>query len=89
MLSLTDCIAMSDLSEKEIAAIAEHEHVPIIIAAELGCKLLHTPGGRSILKHYFEDNLADARARHLEHKAKELTLLLRRFDRAHPAQSRL
>ena len=37
----------------------------------------------------FEDNLAEARARHLDHKAKELTLLLRRFDRAHPAQSRL
>jgi hypothetical protein len=88
MLSLTDCIAMSELSEKEIAAISEHEHVPAIIAAELGCKLLHTPGGHSILKHYLEDNLAHARARHLEDKAKELMLLLRGFDHAHPAEHR-
>jgi hypothetical protein len=89
MLSLTDCIAMSELSENEIAAIAEHEHVPAIVAAELGCKLLHTPGGRATLKHYLEDNLANARARSHAQKARELTVLIRLFDRAHPVESRL
>jgi len=88
MLSLTDCIGMSELSDKEIAAIAEHEHVPVIIAAELGCKLLHTPGGHATLKHYFEENLAQARARQLQKKANELTLLLRQFDLAHPLENR-
>ena len=88
MLNLTDCIDMSDLSAKEIAVIAEHEHVPEIIAAELGCKLIQTPAGRVLLKNYIHDNLVHARARHLDEKARELRLLLRKFERAHPARER-
>ena len=84
MLSLTDCIDMSELSAKEIAVIAEHENVPEIIAAELGCKLIQTPAGRVLLKNYIHDNLVRARARHLDEKAKELGVLLRRFEREHP-----
>jgi hypothetical protein len=88
MLSLTDCIDLSELSPKEIAAIAEHECLPDIVAAELGCKLLQTPGGRVVLKHYLHDNLLTARARHHEEKAKELAVLLHSFDRAHPERRR-
>lgn len=88
MLSLTDCIDMSELSSTEIAAIAEHECLPDIVAAELGCKLLETPGGRVVIKHYLHDNLVTARARRHEAKAKELALLLRRFDHAHPERQR-
>ena len=84
MLSLTDCIDLSDLSASEIAAIAEHERVPEIVALELGSKLLQTPDGRVLLKHYLHDNLVTARARRQDEKAKELQLLLRRFERAHP-----
>ena len=35
MLSLKDCIDLSNLSDAEVAAIAEHEHVPEIVAAEI------------------------------------------------------
>ena len=35
MLTLEDCIEMSDLTEAEILAIAEHEHIPTIAAAAL------------------------------------------------------
>jgi hypothetical protein len=37
MLTLEDRIALSDLTHEEIDAIAEHEHLPETIAAELGC----------------------------------------------------
>ena len=86
LLSLTDCIDLSDLSPSEIAAIAEHERVPEIIAAELGCRMLQTPDGRVLLKHYFHENLVNARARHHYEKAEELRQLLRQFERAHPAR---
>lgn len=36
MLTIDDCIALSGLSEAEIAAIAEHEHIPFATAVELG-----------------------------------------------------
>ena len=88
-MTLKDCIDMSDLSDAEIAAIAEHEHVPEIVAAEIGCKLVHTSAGCTVLKRYFRENLTHAKAHHMDEKAKELALLLRRFDGAHPARSRL
>ena len=43
MLTLEDCIELSDLSEEEILAIAEHEHIPEMVAVELGAYLVHTP----------------------------------------------
>jgi hypothetical protein len=35
MISLEDCIAFSGLSEEEVAAIGEHEHIPQIAACTL------------------------------------------------------
>jgi len=84
LLSLTDCIDLSDLSQSEIAVIAEHERVPDIVAAELGCKLIQTPDGCRVLKHFIQDNLRHARARHHDQKADELARLLSTFDHAHP-----
>ena len=52
MLTLKDCIGLSDLSDAEVAAIAEHEHVPEIVAAEIGCELINTPAGRLVVKRY-------------------------------------
>jgi hypothetical protein len=88
MLTLKDCIDLCDLSEAEVAAIAEHEHVPEIIAAEIGCKLVNSTAGRLVLKRYIRENLVHARAQHMDKKAKALALLLRRFDGAHPPQAR-
>jgi len=85
MLTLKDCIDMSGLADSEIAAIAEHEHVPEIIAAEIGCKLVNSPAGRTVLKHYLYENYVRAKAHHLDAKANSLALLLRRFDGAHPS----
>jgi len=84
MLSLKDCIDLSNLSDAEVAAIAEHEHVPEIVAAEIGCELINTAAGRLVLKQYIRENMRHAKAQHLSGKAKALELLLRRFDRAHP-----
>jgi hypothetical protein len=35
MIALADCLAMCGLSEDEVLAIAEHEHIPEIAAAAL------------------------------------------------------
>ena len=35
MISLEDCIALCGLTEQEVMAIAEHEHVPEIAAAAI------------------------------------------------------
>lgn len=84
MLSLQDCIDFSDLSEDEIGAIAEHEHVPEIVAAEIGATLLQSTSGVCLLKLYLLENIEQARALGHFEKAARLEKLYRRFDREHP-----
>lgn len=49
-LTFEDCIGLCDLSEQEVLAIAEHEHIPAIAAIELGDYLAHTPAGEQQIK---------------------------------------
>ncbi|HYD64190.1 hypothetical protein [Azospirillum sp.] len=60
MLTIEDCIALSDLSEEEIDAIAEHEHLPEMLAVELGCCLEHDPEGRRRIAAFIRDDIANA-----------------------------
>lgn len=84
MLSLEDCIALSSLAEEEIAAIAEHEHLPMIVAAELGNYLVHLPDGNRRVKSMIRDDIEAARARgDLVHEL-ALKLCLRHYLLCHP-----
>jgi len=79
MLTLEDCIALSDLTKEEIDAIADHEHLPEIVATELGSYLVHTPEGRKAIKAIIRDDIADARARQDYVRSAALKLVLRHF----------
>lgn len=84
MLTLQDCIALSDLTEDEVAAIAEHEHIPDIVAAELGNYLCHTPAGERAVRRIILDDIETARARGDLKHAFALRMVLRHFIRTHP-----
>jgi hypothetical protein len=84
MLTLEDCIALSDLTEDEILAIAEHEHIPEIAAAEMGCYLVHSPQGVPLLKRMILEDIARAKARGDLERALRLRLVLAHFIRMHP-----
>jgi hypothetical protein len=60
LITIEDCIAMSGLTEEEIDAIAAHEHLPEIVAAELGFYLEQTPEGQRTIRHMIEDDIAAA-----------------------------
>jgi hypothetical protein len=79
MLTIEDCIALCDLSRDEVDAIAEHEHLPEIIAAELGAYLMHLPGGKRAIRAIIRDDIARAQAhKDFAHSAK-LKLVLKHF----------
>jgi hypothetical protein len=79
MLTLEDCIALSDLAREEIDAIAEHEHLPETIAVELGCCLVHRRDGRRLIRTMICDDIEAARSRgNLRHCA-ELKVVLQHF----------
>ena len=43
MLTLLDCLELCELTEDEVLAIAEHEHITEMAALEFGNYLVHTP----------------------------------------------
>ena len=84
MLSFEDCLGLCELSPGEIAAIAEHEHVPEMVAMELGHFLLHQPGGVRRIKRIILDDFALARSRGDMTKALMLRAVFRHFVHSHP-----
>jgi hypothetical protein len=84
MLTLEDCLALCDLSEEEVLAIAHHEHLPEIAAAELGNYLVCTPEGEMRIKTIIRDDIAEARAGGDRTRELALKLMLCNFVRQHP-----
>ena len=85
MLSLEDCIALSDLSEAEILEIAHHERLPEIAAVELGNYLMRTPAGDMRIKSIIRDDIAEACACGDRGRELALRLVLREYVLRHPA----
>jgi hypothetical protein len=88
MLTLQDCIALSDLTPEEVEAIAEERHLPTIVAAELGAYLVHTPTGEAQIRAMIRDHLAQARAAGDLARTARLKAVLRHFVAEHHAGAR-
>lgn len=84
MLTFEDCLALCDLTEKEIAAIAEHEHVPDMVALELGEYLIHSKDGELVIKKMIIDDIQHALDAGNKRHADELQALLKEFVITHP-----
>ncbi len=83
MLAVQDCIDMCRLTEDEIAAVAEHEHVPYIIALEMGNYLCITADSERRLSGMIVDDIEAARNHgNLRHAAK-LRRVLQHFLEHH------
>ena len=84
MITLQDCIAMCDLDEAEVLAIAEHEHIPEIAAPALAQYLLHQAHGAERIKQMLRDDIRAALAHDDREHARELFMALRHFLSCHP-----
>lgn len=84
MLTYEDCIGLCELTEEEVEAIAQHEHIPEIVAAELGRYLVETPDGVRRIRRMILDDIDQARRRADVVKAAQLRLVLRHFVHTHP-----
>lgn len=88
MLTYEDCVGLTDLDEEEIEAISQHEHVPEIVAAELGCCLVHDRGGESLIKQILRDDIVEARQHGHPQEAQHWQEVLTHFIATHPALER-
>lgn len=87
MLSIQDVLDYCDLDRGEIEAIAEHEHVPMALAAEIGEVLLSSPEGVCKLHTMIIENMVHAlEGGHYEHVC-DLSKTYEHLQRTHPAPS--
>jgi hypothetical protein len=76
MISFEDCIALCGLTAQEVAAIAEHEHVPEVAAATLGQYLLKQEHGKEqICQMIIDDIRAALLAKNASHAARLVAAL--------------
>lgn len=84
MIALEDCIALCGLTEEEVLAIAEHEHLHEILAGALARQLLGQERGTIKVRDMIVDAIRQAqRCRDREHGL-SLLHVLRHFLKAHP-----
>ena len=83
MLTWTDCVELSELSEDEIDAIAQHEHVPEMIALEMGNYLIHTPSGEKRVKAMIRDDIKQAQDEGRTDRVTMLKLVLKHYLEHH------
>jgi len=84
MLTYDDCVGLCGLRPEEIDAIARHEHLPEIVALEMGACLAETPQGRRAVRRMILEDLHDAHRRGDTALAASLQLVLRHVADAHP-----
>ena len=84
MLTYEDCVGLSDLEADEIEAIAQHEHMPEIVAAEMGCCLVHDTKGIPRIRQIILDDIEDAYRHGHPGEAKHWREVLDHFSANHP-----
>lgn len=84
MLTFEDCLGLCGLSKGEIAAIAEHEHVPEIVAAEMAAYLCQNEAGERCIRRYILEDIAAAEKRADARHAAALRAVLVHFLATHP-----
>jgi len=85
MITLDDCIGLCGLTEEEVLAIAEHEHLPEIAAAALAQYLLSQEHGSEKVRDMIVDDIRKAQLSN-SNKEKVLMLLhvLHHYLKTHP-----
>lgn len=84
MLTLEDCLAFCDLTEEEVLAIAEHEHLPELPAIAMGQYMLAQEHGTEEIFKMIAEDIRDAQKRRDTEHVITLLHVLHHFVRAHP-----
>ncbi len=84
MITPEELIDLCGITREELAAIAEHEHLPEVAAAALADYLMHLPRGPAMVRSMIRDDLRDAIRRGDKVRARELLLALNHFVTEHP-----
>lgn len=85
MITLEDCVALCGLTEEEVLAISEHEHIPEIAATALAQYLTYQDHGEEKIRDMIVDDIRASQARNDRQRVLALLHVLHHFLKAHPA----
>ncbi len=83
MITIQDCIELSELTEEEVLAIAQHEGIPEMAAVELGNYLAHTAEGEQRIKAMILDDILEAQRGGYLQRVLTLKICLRHYVQQH------
>lgn len=87
MLTYEDCIGLCGLTDEEVEALSVHEHIPEIIAAELGSYLIERADGERFIAAAIVDDLEAARQAGDREAIDRYEGVLKHFLATHPKVS--
>lgn len=88
MITLQDCFDMCDMPEDVVVAVAEHEHLPCILAAELCRSLAGSADGLGRIYGCVADTIDQARAKRDERRCRRFEQALSELCAAYPELAR-
>ena len=88
MLTYQDCVGLCEPSEDEIRAIAEHEHLPELVALELGQYLVQSAEGQHRIHRMILDDLKVAETAGHSEDVLRLKATIKHFIDTHPDNPR-
>jgi len=84
MLSIRDCLDYCDLTDDDVAVLAEHHDIPDVAAAQIACGLVQTREGTLLLTQFMHDLIDEAEESGDRAKAKHVRDVFNRFTASHP-----
>jgi len=84
MITMEDCLGFCDLTEEEILAIAEHEHMPEMAAIAYGQYLANKASGSTEICRLIVEDIRTAQRREDRDHVRTLLHVLHHFLRNHP-----
>lgn len=84
MITFEDCVAFCGLTEEEVLAIAEHEHLPQIAAAAFAQYLLRQPRGSEEIRNIIIEDVRKAQGRGDREHVRTLLHVPHHFLKSHP-----
>ena len=87
MVDYESALAIANLTQEEVDAIAHHEDMTATAAMEMGSYLCETPEGERRLKRIILDEIEAAKGRGDHAGAAKLRLVVKHFVETHPKAS--
>ena len=85
MLTYEECLDLCDISEGEVSAIAEHEHIDPMIAMAMG-QYLSSHNGEHTIRRIIIEDIEHAEQTGNKQKIRSLRRVLEHFLATHPEQ---